>query len=143
MGYRSTVAYTIRFIPKHSPDTDDIVEERKARASFFTFLAEAKDNEDTALCFSEDEEDHLDIDEEKLEFRFFAEYVKWYEDYPDVKCHEALMEMSKEWADENDCIGGAFARVGENSDDNTEDCWGTGDYEWCYLSRSVNCDWIK
>jgi hypothetical protein len=140
MGYRSTVAYTIRFIPKHSPDTDDIVEERKARASFYTFIAEAKAKDETALCFSEDD---LEVDEEKLQLRLFADHVKWYESYPDVACHEALMNLSKEWADDNDYIGGAFARIGEEMEDMTEECWGQGDYDWISVHRSMTCDWME
>jgi len=145
MGYRSTVAYSIRFIPRHSPDTDDIVEERKAKASFYTFIAEAKSREDTALCFSKDESEVFEVDEEKLQLRFFAEHVKWYEDYPDVECHEALMQLSREWCDdtENRFIGGAFARVGEEMDDNVHEVWGEGDYDWVGINRSVYADWVN
>jgi hypothetical protein len=142
VGYRSTVAYSIRFIPKHSPDTDDIVEERKARASFFTFLAEAKANDQTALCFSEDDE-HFKVDEETLSIYLFADGVKWYDDYPDVKCHISLMDLSKEWADENEYIGGAYAYMGDDMEDNVEETWGQGDYDWCCLRRFIECDWIK
>ena len=141
MGYRSTVAYTIRFIPIHSPDTDDIVEERKAKATFYTFLAEAKSKETTALCFSEQEDEVFKVLEDKLEIRFFAEEVKWYPDYADVKCHEALLDLSREWADENDCIGGAFARVGEDTNDNVEEVWGNGYHDWIGVNRSVYVDW--
>jgi hypothetical protein len=142
MGYRSTVAYTIRFIPPREDDVEKGLTFEHCKATFFTFLAEAKANEDTALCFSDDD---LEIDEDKLQFRLYASGVKWYEDYPDVKCHEALMDLSREWSDDGDCsnpyIGGAFARVGESSEDNTEDCWGQGDYDWCYLTRDIVCDW--
>jgi len=142
MGYRSTVAYTIRFIPKHSPDTDDIEEERKAKSSFYLLLAEAKANVNTALCFSDT--DCLEVDEENLQIRFFAEEVKWYESYPDVACHEALIELSKSWADDdtsNPYIGGAFARVGEDTNDNVEEVWGQGEYGWVGVNRSVYADW--
>lgn len=142
MGYRSTVAYTIRFIPRHSPDTDDIEEERKAKSSFYLLLAEAKANVNTALCFSDT--DCLEVDEENLQIRFFAEEVKWYESYPDVACHEALIELSKSWADDdtsNPYIGGAFARVGEDTNDNVEEVWGQGDYGWVGINRSVYADW--
>ena len=144
MGYRSTVAYTIRFIAKHSPDTDDIEEERKAKASFYTFLAEAKANEEASRCFTDTE--CFEIDEEKLQIRFFAEGVKWYESYPDVACHEALIELSKSWADDdtsNPCIGGAFARVGEDANDNVEEIWGQGEYSWVGVNRSVYADWYE
>lgn len=133
MGYRSTVAYSIRFVG------DD---DTKNRQSFYTFIAEAKADEDTALCFQEEDE-HFEVDEANLQIRFFADGVKWYEDdYPDVKCHMALIEKSQEWTDDNDAIGGAYARVGENADDSVEEVWGQGDYDWCYLSRQVICDWL-
>lgn len=144
MGYRSTVAYTIRFIPRHSPDTDDIEEERKAKSSFYLLLAEAKANVNTALCFSDT--DCLEVLEDKLEIRFFAESVKWYESYPDVACHEALIELSKSWADDdtsNPYIGGAFARVGEDTNDNIEEVWGQGEYGWVGINRSVYADWCE
>ena len=141
MGYRSTVAYTIRFIPKHSPDTDDIEEERKARSLFYTFIAEAKSKESTALCFSDQESEVFKVLEDKLEIRFFAEGVKWYESYPDVQCHECLMGLAREWADDNDCIGGAFARTGEDTTDIIEETWGQGDYDWVGVNRSVYVDW--
>lgn len=135
MGYRSTVAYSIRFVG--SDDT-------RNKQAFFTFIAEAKSKPETALCFSDDESEHFEVDQTKLEIRFFADGVKWYDDYPDVKCHNALMDLSKDWlADhENDVMGGAFARVGEDSEDNIEEVWGLGDYDWCYLSRQVICDWL-
>jgi hypothetical protein len=140
MGYRSTVAYTIRFVAPN--DNEDTLE--KCKGTFFTFLAEAKANEATAGAFSED--DALEVDEQKMEFRFFADSVKWYESYPDVMCHEALMNLSKEWADDGDCsnpyIGGAFARIGEEMEDVIEECWGEGDYDWISVSRSMHCDWL-
>ena len=142
MGYRSTVAYTIRFIPRHSPDTDDIEEERKAKSSFYLLLAEAKANVDTSLCFTDT--DCFEVDEENLQIRFFAEEIKWYESYPDVACHEALIELSKSWADDdtsNPYIGGAFARVGEDTNDNVEEVWGQGEYGWVGVNRSVYADW--
>ena len=142
MGYRSTVAYTIRFIPRN------IEEEHKAKSSFYLLLAEAKANVNTALCFSDT--DCLEVDEENLQIRFFAEGVKWYESYPDVACHEALIELSKSWADNksladddtsNPYIGGAFARVGEDTNDNVEEVWGQGEYGWVGVNRSVYADW--
>lgn len=141
MGYRSTVAYTIRFVYHKHPDRDDIEDKKKAEESFYTFIAEAKANEDTAYCFSEDEDGVFQVLEDKLEIRFFAESVKWYEDYPDVKCHEALVSLSKAWTNDNEYIGGAFARVGEDSNDNVEETWGNADWDWISIARSVCVDW--
>jgi hypothetical protein len=142
MGYRSTVAYTIRFIPlviEHE-GIDENTAIEKAKASFYTFIAEAKANQETGGAFIDED---LKIDEDNLALYLFVDYVKWYEDYPDVKCHEALMDLSKEWADENDYIGGAFARIGEEMEDVTEEVWGQGDYDWISVHRSMLCDWIK
>jgi hypothetical protein len=136
MGYRSTVAYTIRF-----GGEDDT----KAKHSFYTFIAEAKSKEATALCFSDQEDEVFKVLEDKLEIRFFAESVKWYDTYPDVACHEALIQLSREWADEGNTnnlyIGGAFARVGEDTNDNIEEVWGNGEYGWMGINRSVYVDW--
>ena len=132
MGYRSTVAYTIRF------DGDD---DTKNKQSFYTFLAEAKANEEASRCFTDTE--CFEIDEEKLQIRFFADDVKWYESYSDVQCHESLISLSKAWVDDNDCIGGAFARVGEDTNDIIEEVWGQGEYQWVGVNRSVYTDWYE
>ena len=144
MGYRSTVAYTIRFIPivkEHEGIDEDTAIER-AKASFYTFLAEAKSKEDTAGAFTDED---IKINEDNLAIYFYAGHLKWYESYPDVQCHEALMELSKEWANDDDCsspyIGGAFARIGEETDDMVEECWGQGDYDWVSINRYMYCDW--
>lgn len=145
MGYRSTVAYSIRFIPEsyNTPESPDDAE--KARGTFYTFLADAKGNDETALCFQDTE--HFKVDEKNLTITFFAEGVKWYDDYPDVKCHNALMDLSREWADDGDCsnpyIGGAYARIGDDMEDTAEECWGQGDYEWCCVRRFIECDWVS
>ena len=145
MGYRSTVAYTIRFIPVEQEGLDFVMAEERAKGAFFTFLTEAKSKETTALCFSDQEDEVFKVLEDKLEIRFFAESVKWYEDYPDVACHECLMGLAREWADEGNTnnlyIGGAFARVGEDTNDNVEEVWGNGEYEWVGINRSVYVDW--
>jgi hypothetical protein len=135
MGYRSTVAYTIRF------EGDD---DTKAKQSFYTFIAEAKAKETTAGAFLDED---LIVDEEKLQLRFFADCVKWYESYPDVQCHECLMGLSREWADDGDCtnpyIGGAFSRIGEELEDMVEEVWGEGGYDWISIHRSMHCDWLE
>jgi len=135
MGYRSTVAYVIRFIGDATEEADGTT-----KGAFFTFLCEAKANENTAPCFRSD--DALEVDEEKLEMRFFAEDVKWYESYSDVKCHECLLGLAREWTEHNASIGYAFARIGEDADDVTEEVYGSGDYDWVGVNRSIYCDWM-
>jgi hypothetical protein len=143
MGYRSTVAYSIRFIPVEQEGIDFVMAEERAKGSFFTFIAEAKAKVETAGALLDED---LKIDEGNLAIHFFADYVKWYPDYADVKCHEELLDLSKEWADDGDCsspyIGGVFARIGEELEDNTHECWGNGSYDWIAINRSMSCDWL-
>ena len=144
MGYRSTVAYTIRFVPVEQEGIDFVMAEERARGAFFTFITEAKSKDTVAGAFLDED---LVVDEENLQIRFFAENVKWYESYEDVQCHESLMGLSHEWADDDDCtcpyIGGAFARIGEETQDTVEEVWGEGDWDWISISRSMHCDWLK
>jgi hypothetical protein len=143
MGYRSTVAYTIRFIPVEQDGIDFVMAEERAKGSFFTFLAEAKSKDTIAGAFNDE---CLTVDEGKLAIYFFADNVKWYESYEDVQCHECLMGLSREWADDGDCsspyIGGAFVRIGEELEDMVQEVWGEGDYDWIRIDRSMTCDWL-
>ena len=144
MGYRSTVAYTIRFIAPRVDEPDKGLTEEHCKATFYTFLAEAKANQDTAGAFLDED---IKIDEGNLAIYFYAGHTKWYESYEEVKCHEALLDLSKEWADDGDCsnpyISGAFARIGEEMEDNTEEVWGQGDYDWIAIHRTMECDWMN
>jgi len=142
MGYRSTVAYTIRFETPRYNKPEEREDPEDAKRSFYLFIAEAKANANTAMCFTDTE--CFKVDEENLQIRFLADGVKWYESYPDVACHEALIELSKSWANDdtsNPYIGGCFARVGEDLTDMMEDCWGQGEYQWISIARSVCVDW--
>ena len=129
MGYRSNVAYTIRF----TGDDDTAVKQ-----SFYVFLAEAKTK--FPLAFGDE---CLTVDEGNYALNFFAESVKWYEDYEDVKCHEELVNLARAWVDdqENKFIGGIFMRIGEETDDIVEDYFGEYDYQWMNISRSIFVDW--
>jgi hypothetical protein len=147
MGYRSMVAYTIRFTPLISVDaesdrliTDSPTDEEvnQCKASFYTFLAEAKSK--FSGCFTE--EFGVKVDEFNFALNFFADHVKWYEDYEDVKAHNALQDLSKSWADENKHIGGIFMRIGEEMDDIVEEAWGEHDWEWLNIRREIVADWM-
>ena len=136
MGYRSDVAYTIRFT------TDD----ERAKQSFYTFLAEAKAKAATAPCFGEEVRSwsEFTVDEGRLRISFFANDVKWYETYPDVKCHEALIELADEWANDEDNhseIAYMFVRIGEENDDIEEKQGGEYDFDWLRVCRSIDRDW--
>jgi hypothetical protein len=144
MGYRSIVAYTIRFVPVEQDGIDFVMAEERAKGAFFTFLTEAKSKDTIAGAFLDED---LKVDEENLTINFFADNVKWYESYPDVQCHECLMGLAHEWADDDDCtcpyIGGAFVRIGEELQDTVQDIWGEGDYDWIEVHRTMSCDWMK
>jgi hypothetical protein len=137
MGYRSNVAYTIRF----TGDDDKAIEQ-----SFYCFLAEAKVKFPTAVTDTD-----LKVDEKNFALNFFASDVKWYEDYEDVKCHMSLLQLAQDWSENvdeengdtkgNKHIGGIFVRVGENADDVTEEGFGEHDWDWIAVQRQVIVDW--
>jgi len=142
MGYRSIVAYTIRFtpIPDNNVDSPTDEELNECKESFYTFLAEAKVKYSGAF----DDKD-LKVDESNMAINFLVENVKWYEDYEDVMVHEDLLSLSKEWADEgetaNKHIGGIFIRIGEELDDLVQEVWGEHDWDWLNIHRQIVCDW--
>ena len=126
MGYRSDVAYKIAFNNKED---------------FWGFIAEAKLDPETALCFDKEEnEDKFEVDEQKYEIRFFAEGWKWYSDYPEVQAHEALWDKAEERDGEGIEVDGAWCRVGEESDDNDEKYFGNDPYDMVRISRQVVVD---
>ena len=133
MGYRSDVAYTIRFSGE---------DDTKVRQSFYTFLAEAKANPATAGCFLEDDEDTFKVVESAFTINFKAYAVKWYESYEDIQMHEALMKQALDWIDdENEYIGYIFARIGEETNDTEQNYGGNWDDSWLYLKRELVLDW--
>ena len=133
MGYRSDVAYTIRFVDDH--DTNNI-------QSFYTFLAEAKIKPECAIALAE-----VTIDEKNQRFTFFADDVKWYDSYLDVMSHTALLELAGDWAKQvfegklHCRIGYSFVRIGENVDDIEERYEGDFGYDWIQVERRINMDW--
>ena len=95
MGYRSDVAYVIKF---ENMDT--------LNAFKVSTLFEDKDmREALADC---------ETDEKRCFIRFSADSVKWYESYPDVDSHERLMSAACE---EPFNAGVRFVRIGEDYDD--------------------------
>jgi hypothetical protein len=133
MGYRSDVAYTIRFTDDH--DTNNV-------QSFYTFLMEAKANPKCQIALAE-----VEVDEKKQAFYFTATDVKWYESYPEVASHEALVDQARSWIQQclegklNCTIGVIFTRVGEDSNDVEEIAEGEFDWDWVRVSRQIITDW--
>ena len=101
MGYRSDVAYTIRFKNK----------EHRIR-----FMATAALNPKIEL------KDFVLIDDETILFKY--EDVKWYDEYDYVKAHVQLLEDAKAQR-----CAWEFCRVGEEAGDIEQDgADGEGDY---------------
>jgi len=133
MGYRSDVAYTIRFTDDH--DTNNV-------QSFYTFLLEAKADPRCAIALSE-----VTVDEKNQRFMFSADSVKWYDGYPDVRSHTALFAKAQDWAKQmeegklNCTMGAIFIRVGEDTDDIEVTVVGEYDWDWMSVTRGIITDW--
>jgi hypothetical protein len=133
MGYRSDVAYTIRFVDDHDTNNEQ---------SFYTFLLEAKANPQLQIALSE-----VEVDAKKQMFTFSATDVKWYESYPDVASHMTLVHLAEDWADQVSqqklhCKRGVmFLRIGEEAKDIEERFSGDYEHDWMSISRSINTDW--
>jgi len=128
MGYRSDIAYTIRF------EGDD---DKKNRQSFYTFLAEAKSKDEYKIALEE-----VDIDEKRLRFNYKIQSVKWYDSFLDVQSHDNFFALGVEYAAGADnTIAGSFLRIGEDSSDIEERSFGDYDYDWVHVSREIMTDW--
>ena len=133
MGYRSDVAYTIRFTDDHDTNNEQ---------SFYTFLLEAKANPKCQIALSE-----VEINHKKQMFTFSANDVKWYDNYPDVMSHMALVKQAEDWSCQVSegklhCkIGSMFLRAGEETNDNEERYHGDYDHDWISVVRNINTDW--
>lgn len=139
MGYRSDVAYCIRF------ECDD---NTRRDHTFYTFLAEAKAKPETALCFTADGRWQVEVDEAKRRLTFSAINVKWYEDtFEEVKCHMALLELARDYEKDKmfhageSAISCKFARIGEEVEDIEE--WSTEGYcyDEPYVTRQIITNW--
>ena len=104
MGYRSDVAYTIRF---------------KDVGAMTVFIAEAQGNGlQPAL-------DECTVNHRKLQINFFAESVKWYDSFPEVQAFDSFWDKFCDLANgEHDKEGDdpvfwacELIRIGENDDD--------------------------
>jgi hypothetical protein len=136
MGYRSLVAYTIRFVG------DD---DKKSEQSFNTFLCEAK-SKIPALWAGEEGSinEWLEIDVSKWQFNFYTPHdIKWYPDYKDVQAHLALWALAFEFHEDNETIVGQYIEIGENTDDISKKEFGDLEEDYISLSRKISCDWVN
>jgi len=97
MGYRSEVAYVIKF--------DDI----ETRNNFVTLMLAKNDEHITRAV----EECEYGYDDDPI-ITFEAQDVKWYESYDDVKAHHAMMREAVEIYGEEK--GGRFRFIGVGED---------------------------
>jgi hypothetical protein len=136
MGYRSSVAYKIKF---------------EDEGQWNVFLLEAKSKPETRLSF---EDECLTVVPDKQEIRFVVDDVKWYEDYEDVKCHTKLLDLCDEYNERQEkslegsppsinppVVSYLFRRIGESEGDLEERHGGDPDWDWVELIRYIRVDW--
>ena len=120
MGYRSDVAYVIRFETAEQRDT-------------FVELVKHRNDEHWTNAINECETNY----EEPI-ITFETSDVKWYDDYKDVRAHNALMEWAVELYPE---AGWRIIQLGE---DGQEECNQGGDaddlWDYLYTSHSLNTE---
>jgi len=90
MGYRSQVGYVVAFQDNEA-----------GKELFYTFLAEARIKEETAQCFSQTWMP-IQINKDKLLVYLDKDDVKWYDDTPEVDCHEALIALAELYVNRED-----------------------------------------
>jgi len=122
MGYRSEVAYVIRFANKEMRDLFVNLQRAKADPHINEALSELVEVEDCLLGYH-------------------ADWVKWYDGYEGVKAHETLMSDSIDMFNQDeDIVGWRFVRLGEESDDNVQEEAGNSDelYEYVDWTRTMS-----
>lgn len=122
MGYRSEVAYVIRF-------------KDKEQRELFVALQRAKADKHINEALNE----MIELEEDKLAYH--ADSVKWYDSYEEVQAHEKLMGEALELFNEDqDITGYRFIRIGEEYEDVVVEDHGDSDELWEYLDvqRSIN-----
>jgi hypothetical protein len=122
MGYRSEVAYVIRFKDKAMRELFLNIQRAKADPHINEALNELVEIEDCLLGYH-------------------ADHVKWYEGYEGVEAHHTLMSDSIDMFNQDeDIVGWRFVRLGEESDDNIQEENGASDdlYEYVDWYRGMN-----
>jgi hypothetical protein len=119
MGYRSEVAYVIRF--EDTETKQKWVSMAKLNTQFNQALKECQFVDDM----------HKDY------ISAYFLHVKWYDQYEDVQAHTAMLESISEDADEK--VYARFVRIGEEQDDNEDLAYGENGYDIeLYISRNVD-----
>jgi hypothetical protein len=125
MGYRSEVAYVIRFKDKEMKDNFINLQRAKADQHINTALDELIEVEDNMLGYH-------------------ADHVKWYESYPDVMAHQQLLKDTiaifandETVPDYDNQAGYKFIRLGEEQEDNIDEEEGNSEELYDYV------DWYR
>ena len=120
MGYRSNVAYVIRF---HTTDERDV----------FTELV--RHRRDDALTEAIDD---CETRYEQPIITYYAEDIKWYPDFDFVKAHVAIMEWAVELYKNS---GYRIVEVGEDGKEEVSEDGDTDElYDYVYSSHQVHTD---
>ena len=128
MGYRSEVAYIIRFKDKEMRDTFINLQRAKADPHINTALDELVEVENNMLGYH-------------------ADHVKWYDSYEDVIAHQTLLKDTiaifandETTPDYNEQAGYKFIRLGEEVEDNIDEEEGNSEqlYEHVEWYRGTN-----
>ena len=146
MGYRSEVAYGVR-VDEVNLGENATEEEKNLSADgiFLLMLTEMQGDEVAKKCFDSTNEinDYLTINKENRTIKFYADSLKWYDNYKDVKAHERLYEIMEEYAEQygsetmNNPVSCAFIRIGEETDDVEDRGGGYDPWNIMYVSRSI------
>jgi hypothetical protein len=120
MGYRSDVAYVIRFKTAEQRDT-------------FVELVKHRNDEDLTQALIECETEY----EEPI-ITFEVGDVKWYDDYKDVRAHNALMNWAVELYPD---AGFRIVQIGEDGQEQADEGGNDDDlYDYIYTSHSINTE---
>ena len=119
MGYRSDVAYVIRFATEEQRDT-------------FVQLVKHR-NDDWTQAILECETEYV-----QPIITFETSDVKWYDDYEDVRAHHALLDWAVELYPE------AGYRIIQLGEDGQEECNQGGEcddlWDYLYTSHALNTE---
>ena len=132
MGYRSEVGYVIVFQEKEVYDQ---------------FKVQYKLDDKFKHCWEDEANDDwsapkLEFNDDKKVVRFEAHDVKWYDDYDDVLCHHALLDLASEYDEKYKGVEWRFVRIGEEEGDIEVREGGTLDmvYSYIYPVSSIQFD---
>lgn len=156
MGYRSDVAMIIEFkdVVWNDGATEEMKKDYNIDGLFRMFLTQAEGDPQATQALDilkdkdriEDMGDSggINMEDRRIEFRAYD--IKWYADYEEVKAFTRLFEMAGEWAGnesgippevERVEINCAYARTGEDLDDNETEYHGYNPWDLLRIERSI------